>query len=167
MRFGTCNRLASRARAVDGSSMESSANNSKATAGQKAAPKRAPRPYRYRPYRGRRPPVPKVRSPRSSARRFNDLLDHLTRDLGHEPRDLIEKGVLRQGAALLLRAEQLQAQIAAGGKVGVRVGDQCIRLASEARRLLAALGARAKRPATAPSSAWSPLRSKVSDEVSA
>jgi hypothetical protein len=110
--------------------------------------------------RDRRPPVPKVRTPRSAARRFNDLRAQLVTDLGHEPTSIVEKGMIHQAAALLLRCEQIQAAVASGEPVSANLGDQCIRLSSEARRLVANLR---KRAAHDDAASPGPLRLKIAE----
>ncbi len=76
----------------------------------------------------------------SAARRFRDL----TADLAHEfsvDLSTAELGLVRQAAALTLRAELLQAAIVRGEPVNA---DELIRLSSEARRILASLRKRPK-----------------------
>jgi hypothetical protein len=113
------------------------------------------------PYRFRRPPVPKVRTPRGHRRRFNDLRAQIIADLGCTPTSIVERNLIHQAAALLLRCEQIQAAVANGEPVSAVLGDQCIRLSSEARRVVANLRKSAKRDATGP------LRSKIAAEVPA
>ncbi len=119
-----------------------------AGAGQRAA-KRARRP---------RQPAPRRRTPRASIRRFNGLVAKLAADLGgREKLGVVELEMVRQAAAMMLRAEQLQAGIVNGEAIDP---DELIRLSSEARRALRALGVKAgvAKPAPPP---WSPLRARL------
>jgi hypothetical protein len=72
---------------------------------------------------------------------------------------LAERGILQQCATLLLQVEIAQVQLIGGAVIDP---DVCIRLSSEARRLLAGLRKRAGKPeAPAPSLPWSPLRASL------
>jgi hypothetical protein len=75
----------------------------------------------------------------SGARRFRDLVAAFSSDLG----DLSEAdlALVRTAAALTLKSEQMQAQLAAGEIVD---SDALIRLAGTTRRSLASIQARAK-----------------------
>jgi hypothetical protein len=77
-----------------------------------------------------------------TARRFRDLLDELARDLGGSL-TTGEQAVLRQAAGLLLRAEQLQAEIVKGS-VPIDA-DEIVRTANASTRLLASLRANRRR----------------------
>lgn len=119
-----------------------------ATADQSAT-KRARRP---------RQPAPKRRTPLGSIRRFNDLVIQFARDLGGV--DLLtaaERELLRQAAAMSLRAEQLQAAVVQGEQVD---GDELIRLSGEARRILTTLRKRAPEQQR-----YVPLRERLAAEA--
>lgn len=93
----------------------------------------------------------------STARRFRDLVADLAHDLGLSgPLSTAEQGLLRQAAALTLRAEQLQAAVVCGKPVD---GDELIRLSGEARRIVASLRKRA------PTSPHVPLRERLAAEA--
>jgi hypothetical protein len=79
------------------------------------------------------------RSP--SARRFRDLIQLYEAEIGGNLTE-VERGLVRQAAALTMRAEQLQADIVNGKPVD---GDQLIRVTSTAKRILGAISARAAR----------------------
>jgi hypothetical protein len=114
-----------------------------ATSGGQGSAKRARRP---------RQPAPKRRTPRGAIRRFNGLVAKLAADraLG-----VVEIEMVRQAAAMMLRAEQLQAGIVNGEEIDP---DELIRLSSEARRALRALGVKSS---VAPPAVWSPLRNRI------
>jgi hypothetical protein len=117
------------------------------SAGQMAA-KRARRP---------RQPAPKRRTPRGAIRRFNGLVAKLAAERGAGTLGVVEFEMLRQAAAMMLRAEQLQAGIVNGEEIDP---DELIRLSSEARRALRALGVKSSvAPPAAPP--WSPLRYRI------
>jgi hypothetical protein len=102
--------------------------------------------------------APKFRTPLASIRRFNDLVTQFTREVG---RDLLagEREMVRQAAAIMLRAEQLQAGLVKGEPVNP---DELIRLSSEARRALRIIKASAMKPEALPTPLpWSPLRSSL------
>jgi hypothetical protein len=78
-------------------------------------------------------------------------------NLGFDPDAVTraERSVLHQAATLLLQVEIAQEQLVAGAVIDA---DVCIRLSSEARRILTGLRSRGASQATeAPP--WSPLRS--------
>jgi hypothetical protein len=80
----------------------------------------------------------------ATARRFRDLIAELTIEAGGgEGLSAAERGAIRQAAAILLRAEQVQAAIVKGEPVD---NDEFIRLSGEARRVLAGLRKRAPPP---------------------
>ena len=81
----------------------------------------------------------------ATARRFRDLIAELTPGGGGEGLAAAERSAIRQAAAMMLRAEQLQAEIVRGEAVDA---DTLIRLSSEARRILATVRKRARPPAT-------------------
>lgn len=100
-------------------------------------------------------------TPRARRRRLNSLIRELALDFGLDLKavTLAERGVLHQLGTLLLHIEVSADQLVGGAVVDA---DVCIRLTSEARRLLAGLRKRAGRDAplrTAPP--WSPLRSRI------
>src|SRR5271167_2328932 len=96
-----------------------------------------------KPARRPRQPSPRRRTPLGSVRRFNELTVLFARELGITP-TTAEREQLRQAAALVLRAEQLQHAIIRGEQVAT---DELIRLSSESRRVLAGLRKRAGAPA--------------------
>jgi hypothetical protein len=76
-------------------------------------------------------------------------------------RDLLagEREMVRQAAAIMLRAEQLQAGLVKGEPVNP---DELIRLSSEARRALRIIKASAMKPEALPTPLpWSPLRAAL------
>jgi hypothetical protein len=73
------------------------------------------------------------RSP--GARRFRDLIQLYEAEIGGALTE-VERGLIKQAAALTLRTEQLQAAIVEGRDVN---SDEIIRLSSEHRRLLSSL----------------------------
>jgi hypothetical protein len=97
-----------------------------------------------------------------SARRGDQLAGstisshQLTAEIG---RDLtaVEAGMVRQTAAIMLRCEQQQAAVVRGELSST---DELIRLASEARRLIASLK-RVAAVAEVTDVPWSPLRSQI------
>jgi hypothetical protein len=108
--------------------------------------------------RRKRLPAPKSRTPRAAIRRFNDLVTRFTREMN---RELLvgEREMVRQAAAIMLRAEQLQAGIVRGEAIDP---DELIRLSSEGRRVLRSIGAGVKPKPEAPSPRpWSPLMARI------
>ena len=103
---------------------------------------------------------PKRKTALARRRRLNQLVRELARDLGFDlgAVTLAERGVLHQCATLLLQVEVAQDQLVGGALVDP---DTCIRLSSEARRLLTGLRKRAKQGAPQPSPPWSPLRARI------
>jgi hypothetical protein len=92
------------------------------------------------------------------ARRFKDVVDSLTAELGGERAlSVVELGTVRHIAALTVRAEQLQLSILRGQNIN---HDELIRLSSEERRALAALKRERRRKREQP--AASDLRSYLS-----
>lgn len=70
----------------------------------------------------------------AGARRFKDLIENFSRDLGGLNRlSESEQSLIRQAASLTMRAEQLQAAIVKGEPVDP---DELIRLSNTARRCL-------------------------------
>src|SRR5437763_9384240 len=80
------------------------------------------------------------RSP--AARRFRDLMHADEREIGGILTE-VERGLIKQAAALTLRAEQLQGQTVRAEPVD---NDQLIRISSTAKRLLGAIADRANKP---------------------
>jgi len=77
------------------------------------------------------------RSP--AARRFRDLVDAYTSEIGGELTE-VERGLVKQAAALTLTAEGMQADIVNGKPVDT---DAMIRVTSTAKRILGAISAKA------------------------
>jgi hypothetical protein len=81
------------------------------------------------------------RSP--GARRFRDLVTAYTAEInGNGELTEVERGLVKQAAALTLTAEAMQADIVNGKPVDA---DQLIRVTSTAKRILGAISARAAR----------------------
>lgn len=74
----------------------------------------------------------------ASARRFKDLIAGLARDEfgGAENLSIAELSLLRQAAALMLSAEQMQAAVVRGEAMHA---DELVRVSSESRRVLDAM----------------------------
>lgn len=106
----------------------------------------------------------KRKTPLARRRRLNWLVRELAFDCGFDPNDvtLSERGVLHQAAAFLLQVEVSSDALVRGAAVD---DDTMIRLASEARRLLAGLRKRAAKPEVPASPPWSPLRSALAKAV--
>jgi hypothetical protein len=75
----------------------------------------------------------------SSARRFRDLVRAYEAEVGKDLTE-VERGLIRQAAALTFKAETLQSDLVNGHPVD---GDQLIRLTGTAKRILSALGEKA------------------------
>ena len=108
----------------------------------------------------------KRKTPLARRRRLNWLIRELAIDCGFDPSDvtLAERGVLHQAAAFLLAVEVSSDALVRGVTVN---DDTMIRLASEARRLLAGLrkrGGKLEAPPTPPR--WSPLRARITAPAS-
>jgi hypothetical protein len=103
---------------------------------------------------------PNRKTPLARRRRLNALVRELARDMGFDLAavTLAERGVLHQCATLLLQVEVAQDELVGGSTINA---DVCIRLSSEARRLLAGLRKRAKQDAPSPAALWSPLRATL------
>jgi hypothetical protein len=83
----------------------------------------------------------------SSARRFRDLVRAYESEVGGNLTE-VERGLIRQAAALTFKAEALQSDLVNGNPVD---GDQLIRLTGTANRILSAIGEKAsKRKEPAP-----------------
>lgn len=95
------------------------------------------------------------------ARRFRDLIADLVREEfgGCEKLSIGELGLLRQAAALILQAEQLQAALVRGEAVD---GDELVRVSSESRRVLAAIRRTNKRvPHEPPAESFADLAARA------
>jgi hypothetical protein len=92
-----------------------------------------------KPARRPRQPAPKYRTPLAAVRRFNGLVLKFTHELlgGRTALTALERELVRQAAAMVLRAEQLQAGLVRGEPVDP---DELIRVTSEMRRAVKALG---------------------------
>jgi hypothetical protein len=103
---------------------------------------------------------PKQKTPLARRRRLNTLVRQLASDLGFDLAavTLAERGVIHQCASLLLQVEIAQDQLVGGAIIDA---DVCIRLSSEARRLLAGLRKRAGQDVSRTTPPWSPLRSRI------
>jgi hypothetical protein len=99
-------------------------------------------------------------TPRARRRRLNALIRELALDFGLDLKavTLAERGVLHQLGTLLLQIEVSADQLVGGATVDA---DVCIRLTSEARRLLAGLRARAGQDQPQARPLWSPLRARL------
>jgi hypothetical protein len=109
----------------------------------------------------------KSTSPAARKRRLNQLIRELAHDLGFNPDAVtpLERSELYRAGTLILRAEILESTVTSGERIGVRVGDQIVRLSSEARRVMSELHKRALgAKSSASQQSWSPLRSSL-DEV--
>jgi len=82
----------------------------------------------------------------SLARRFRDLVRAYEAEAGG-PLTEVERGLIRQAAALTLRSEEMQAAIVRGDDID---NDALIRISGEARRILSSILANAakNKPAT-------------------
>lgn len=103
---------------------------------------------------------PRRKTALARRRRLNRLVRELARDLGFDIRSvsLAEHAILHQSATLMLQVEVAQDQLVGGTTIDP---DTCIRLSSEARRLLAGLRKRAGKQEAPPPLPWSPLRSRI------
>ena len=107
-------------------------------------------------------PDRKARTVLARRRRLNALVRELARDLGFDldAVTMAERAVLQQCATLMLQVEIAQDQLVLG-EVGID-HDVCIRLSSEARRLLTGLRKRAGKHEASPTPPrWSPLRARI------
>ncbi len=111
-----------------------------------------------KPSRRPRQRVPRHRTPLASVRRFNTLVLKFTDELLGNRRTALttfEREMVRQAAALTLRAEQLQAGLLRGETVDP---DELIRVTSEMRRAVKALGFKVEPPAPPPQPRFSPMK---------
>jgi hypothetical protein len=94
--------------------------------------------------RRQRQQTPKHRTPLGWVRRFNTLVLDFTADLGGGALSNADTALVRQAAALTIRAEQAQAALLAGEAAD---DDALVRLSNASARLLNMLGAKqSKRP---------------------
>lgn len=77
----------------------------------------------------------------ASARRFRDLVHSFEADIGGNLSEA-ERGLIRQAAALQLRAEQMQSALVRGEPVN---DDDLVRVAGAAKRLLGTLRTKAEK----------------------
>jgi len=80
--------------------------------------------------------LPRVDGRLLAARRFRTLVETFESELGGGPLSAVDREMVRQAAAVALRAEELQTAIVAGRNVDT---DAVIRLSSECRRIMAGL----------------------------
>jgi len=92
------------------------------------------------------------RSP--AGRRYRDLIRAFEAEIGG-PITEVERGLIRQAAALMLRSEQMQSDVVNGHAVNA---DELIRLAGTARRMLETLQSKAEKRK---SSAAVPMRDRL------
>lgn len=80
------------------------------------------------------------------AKRYRELVEQLSAELGGGPLSAIDTGLIRTAAAVSLRIERLQVAIVTGAPTD---DDEIVRLSSEHRRILSTLRAKAskRRPA--------------------
>jgi hypothetical protein len=104
----------------------------------------ARRPYQPRPHRRERRtnsgiPLPRAADGRSvRARRFRDLVVAFELEVGGVLTES-ERAMIKQAAALTLRAEELQGDMILGKEID---NDLLIRLTGTARRILGSIGAK-------------------------
>jgi hypothetical protein len=110
----------------------------------KMASKTAQRPYKD---------PPKIRTPRGLVRRFNQLVAAFTSDLGAGDLSNADTALIRQAAALTVRAEQTQAALLRGEAAD---DDALVRLSNAAARLLNLISAKQGK---------SPLREQTQEEL--
>ena len=103
-------------------------------------------------------------TPRARRRRLNALIRELALDFGLDLKavTLAERGVLHQLGTLLLQIEVSADQLVGGATVDA---DVCIRLTSEARRLLAGLRKRSGQDQPQARPPWSPIRAALAKAV--
>ena len=82
----------------------------------------------------------------AKARRFRDLIIELSAEYRDgESLSVAERGAIRQAAAIMVRAEEIQAAVVRGEPIN---DDVLIRLSSEVRRILVALRRRDRKSTT-------------------
>jgi hypothetical protein len=96
---------------------------------------------RRRPRRTRtgRVPLPRSDGRTVTSRRFRDLVEAYSAEIGGELSEA-DRSLVMQAAAIQIRCEELQLELVEGRDIDP---DMLIRLSSEHRRLMAGLGARA------------------------
>jgi hypothetical protein len=105
----------------------------------------ARRPYQPRPHRRERRtnsgiPLPRVADGRCvAARRFRGLIEAFELEVGGVLTES-ERAMIKQAAALTLRAEELQGDLITGKEID---NDLLIRLTGTARRILGSIGVKA------------------------
>ena len=94
-------------------------------------------------------PLPRADGRTIAARRFRDLVEAYSAELGGALTEA-ERSLVQQAAAVQIQCEELQRALVEGRDID---SDMLIRLSSEHRRLLAGLGAKAikNKPAGGPS----------------
>jgi hypothetical protein len=108
-----------------------------------------------KPSRRPRQPAPRRRTRLASIRRFNGLVLKFSQELlgARDALTAAEHEMVRQAAAMMLRAEQLQAAIVSGEPVDP---DELIRVTSEMRRAIRLLGLKSPPPPAPPR--FSPMK---------
>jgi len=103
---------------------------------------------RRRPRRTRtgRVPLPRSDGRTVTSRRFRDLVEAYSAELGGELSEA-DRALVMQAAAVQIRCEEIQLEIVEGRDVDP---DLLVRLSSENRRLLAGLGAKAVKAKSPP-----------------
>jgi hypothetical protein len=86
-------------------------------------------------------PLPRADGRTIRSRRFRDLVEAYSSELGGELTEA-ERSLVQQAAAVQIQCEELQRALVEGSDVD---SDMLIRLSSEHRRLLAGLGAKAEK----------------------
>jgi hypothetical protein len=76
------------------------------------------------------------------AKRYRELVEQLSAELGGGPLSVIDTGLIRTAAAISLRIESLQVAIVTGAPTD---DDEIVRLSSEHRRILSTLRAKASK----------------------
>jgi hypothetical protein len=99
----------------------------------------------------------------SSARRFRDLVRAYETEVGGNLTE-VERGLIRQAAALTFKAETLQSALVNGESVD---GDQLIRLSSTSKRILSAITAKANKRKPAPPSLQDHIRKRAAERAEA
>lgn len=86
--------------------------------------------------------LPRLDGRTVSARRYRDLVVAFEHEVGIGSLTESEKSLIRQAAALTLRAEELQSALVLGADIDT---DLLVRLSGTAKRILASIGAKATR----------------------
>src|ERR1700730_2291718 len=87
--------------------------------------------------------LPRVDGRTIAAKRYRILVQQFSDELGGSTLSAVDAGLVRQAAAIMLRSEQLQAQIIAPDPAVQVDGDEIVRLSSECRRILVSLKSKA------------------------